>query len=259
MQTKNLVNTNKESRIKAESYNLNRLNKKAVNLSALSFLFLFIISLNFISAVSPVLQPQNIVEGYVIAIPEINPLKQNQNFTFNFHVFNMSNGYPIDNSSTKCSFHLYDSSGNSLFEGDIPHENTDVVNEWKINISGGNFSSIGSHGYIVQCNSSTSQLSGYANVGFDVTTSGVQSTLGFYFIFLTIIALTFLFGIKMQNAWIMTLGSFLVLLLSFFILINGIDVIKDVTTTRAIGFVVWGISIVLLYVSAQEQLKEGYG
>lgn len=167
---------------------------KQIKFLLLFFITIFLFSLNFLSSAAPVLQTQNILTGYQIEIPEISPLMQNQDFIANFHVFNVSNGYPIDNSSTNCSLHLYNSSGDSLFEGEVPHVETDVINEWKITLLKENFSSIGSYWYIIQCNSPTTSLGGFENVGFEVTYTGKNidtSKSIIYIVLFVVIILTF--------------------------------------------------------------------
>lgn len=179
MVTKLILNVEEKGKTKTETKEF-RFNKAVI----LSFMFLFLFS--FVSAQPPFVQSSSLSTGYEIEIPEINPLKQNQNFVSNFHVFNISNGYPISNASTSCSIHLYNSSGTSLFEGNVPHATTDVVNEWKITLLGGNFSNTGFYGYLIQCNSSTTSLGGFANVGFEVTPYGFENSdipLEFYIIF----------------------------------------------------------------------------
>jgi hypothetical protein len=166
---------------------------------------LILFSLNFVSAIPPVLQDSNFATGYEIEIPFIGTLKQNQDFTFNFHLFNQSNGYPIDNSSTNCYFDLYNSSGVHLIETIVPHENSIKVNEWELKVLGGNFSSIGQYGYIIQCNSSTSSLGGVEEVGFEVTLNGEDFTtaksisyLGFILICVLLLLTTIYGGIKVK-------------------------------------------------------------
>ena len=94
------------------------------------------------------------------------------------------------------------------------------------------------------------------SVCFNVTPSGKSSNSIFFFIFILLIILTFVAGFYLENRWIMTFGSILVLFLGFYIIINGIDVIKDTTTTWAIGLVVWALGIYFLFLSIQEHLKE---
>lgn len=89
-----------------------------------------------------------------------------------------------------------------------------------------------------------------------VTPSGFTSTATFFFIFIIIIGLVFTMGVILEDKWIMMLGSFLVITLGFFIVINGIDVLKDTNTTWAIGLVVWAIGGYFMFRSVEEVLKE---
>ena len=88
------------------------------------------------------------------------------------------------------------------------------------------------------------------------TPLGLPNTLVFYLIFILVIVLIFVAGFYLTNNWIMTLGSFLVLILGFFVIINGIDTIKSQSITWPIGLVIWALGIYFLYLSVEEQLKE---
>lgn len=122
------------------------------------------------------------------------------------------------------------------------------------NISAGNYSQLGVQCHGVTCTDGSTFESG--NICREITPSGFASTATFFFIYIIIIGLVFLIGVTMRNTWVMTLGSILVLLFGFFIIRNGVDLIKDTQTTWAIGLVVWALGIYFLYLSAEEQLKE---
>lgn len=153
---------------------------------------MFLIS--FISAVPPFAQENVFTEGYEIKYPQDGTLKLNLNHTFSFHIYNISNGVPIDNSSTNCIFHLYESSGKHILEVNAEYDTGSLNNEWEVFVDGGNFSELGEQCYLIQCNSSLLGLGGFASVGFEVTPSGNPSpTSGesiLYFVFVTV-----LFGI----------------------------------------------------------------
>lgn len=144
---------------------------KKINLFLVIFISLLFAGI--VSAAFPFIQSN--VNGYNIKIPVIGTLKQNQDFLFNFHVYNSSNGVPIDNSSTDCVMHLYDPTGNQIMQENVPHSDEPTVdNEWEITILGGNLSSIGSYAYVVQCNSTS--LGGFEGVGVEVTSTGIALT-----------------------------------------------------------------------------------
>jgi hypothetical protein len=91
---------------------------------------------------------------------------------------------------------------------------------------------------------------------FNITPSGYTSTLGFFILFLVFIVLIFVMGMSLKNNWIMMLGSILVLILGFFVIVNGVDVIKDTNTTWAIGIILWALGIYFIFLSVEEVKKE---
>lgn len=108
--------------------------------------------------------------GYIIEFPLINQLKQNEDFSFHFHIFNISNGRPIQNASTACAFHLYNSSGSHIVRLKQPKVDNEYDFEFKV--MGNNFSKVGMYTYIVQCNSSQNSLGGFESVQLAVTPDG---------------------------------------------------------------------------------------
>ena len=136
------------------------------------FLFLFILlSLNFIYAQPPVTQLIS-DNGYQIKIPSIGTLQQNQDFDFIFRVYNYSNGYPIDNSTTNCYLQIYLNNGTDIYNQQVPHIASTPNNAWQVLIDAGNFSNSGEYGYVVSCYSTTNILGGVTNANFHVTYSG---------------------------------------------------------------------------------------
>lgn len=157
-----------------------------LNRSSLIVVMLLLFSVGLISA-------QPFTNGYEIKIPQQQTLKQNQEYTFNFNVLNISNGVPIDNSSTDCFFHLDNSSGNHILKINLSYEPSNVFNEWKIEVNGNNFSEIGKYSYIIQCNSETNQLGGSESVGIEITSTGENLGLASGIIILGQISVMFLF------------------------------------------------------------------
>ncbi|UCD20924.1 MAG: hypothetical protein JSW08_00030 [archaeon] len=93
-------------------------------------------------------------------------------------------------------------------------------------------------------------------IWFKITPSGFTSTFPFFIIFIIIIVLIFIMGVRLENNWMMMFGSILILLLGFFVIRNGIDIIKDSTITWAIGLILWAIGIVSMFLSVEEALKQ---
>lgn len=94
---------------------------------------------------------------------------------------------------------------------------------------------------------------------FEVTPTGKIGVSTFLWLFLTIITLTFVLGVNLESNWIVFFAFVEILFLGFFIMIYGIDIFKDVTTTRAIGFILWGIAIIGMFKSGEGMLQEGFG
>ncbi len=69
---------------------------------------------------------------------------------------------------------------------------------------------------------------------FDITPSGNENLTTFLIIFLIIIAGTFILGVSLENNWIMFFAFVEVLFFGFWIIIYGIDIIKNTQTTWAI-------------------------
>lgn len=133
----------------------------------LLFMFLFLIS--FVSAAPPVFT-QIIDEGISIDFPKITVLEQNQDYTFNFHAFNTSNGIRLTNSTTNCTLHLFDNKGDHIVnEMNMPFVVAD--GDWELTVTSGNFSRIGEYAYLITCQS-TENLGGSVSVRFHVTESG---------------------------------------------------------------------------------------
>lgn len=223
-------------------------------------LFLFLFSLNFVSSELSVMSGHRYYEdnGVSLLFKEVPTLKVGQNYTFSIHAYNLT-GSPAGINQIYCAFHLYDSvTGNHLIENNnISFGSTDF--DYFEIIDGNNFSRAGTYPYVVACISNNNLHSGKYSDVITVTPSGQNDLVIFLFFFLAIIIVTFILGIKTENNWVMIFGAVLVLLLGFWILIYGIDIIKDYTTTRAIGFIVWGLGIIALYKSVEGQLEEGFG
>ena len=128
-------------------------------------------------------------------------IQLNQDFHLHLHVFNSSNGVPLDNKTIQCYLHLYNHSGSHTFTGRFT--TFDDMFDFELPLTGGNFSQLGVHAYILQCNgtnkggfeSSTYTVTndGFTNVKLD-STSGISISL---FMFLIIGGL-FALGLKFE-------------------------------------------------------------
>jgi hypothetical protein len=151
--------------------------------------------INYTSAIPPVTAIQQFQTGYIIETPQDNIIKYQEPYNFEFHVFNISNGYPVTK-DIGCSMHIYDSFGAHIYNG---YDDTASVDfDYSFEINAENFTVTQNAYYHVQCNNTV--LGGYASNLLLVTPSGEESTTSesilyfiFTFIFFGLIILNFYF------------------------------------------------------------------
>jgi hypothetical protein len=134
--------------------------------------FCTILLMAMISAQPPVTTVQQFQEGFIIVESPHDFLKLNEDYQYNFFVYNQSNGVLMDNSSITCNFILANISGEIILNQEVNYFSD---SHWGIDILGGNFSYSGGYPYGVSCQDSYGgALSGF----FQVTESGVELTEG---------------------------------------------------------------------------------
>lgn len=112
-----------------------------------------IISIGGVNAQPPFQVSPTLIEGYSIEIPEQGILKLNDNYTFFFHVFNLSTGLPLSSSDgVVCEFNLHNSSSTTIFS-DTDLSFSPVTTAFFTPMLGSNFSSTGIYTYVTHCNS----------------------------------------------------------------------------------------------------------
>lgn len=137
------------------------------------FIFLlmtiFLFSLTLTNAQPPFIQPtQPFIDGYILEIPEQGVIKAGQDFTFFFHVFNITNGLPLTGTLVNCEFNLHDSSSSLIHTDTSLFFNTSTT-AFSSLVLGSNFT-VQEYTYVTHCNST--DFGGFISVGFDVTTTG---------------------------------------------------------------------------------------
>jgi hypothetical protein len=177
---------------------------KAIVLLTILSIALFLCA-NYVSAVPPITTTQTFAEGYAIQLPQDNVLKQGEEYIFDFHIFNISNGYPITK-GISCDFSLYGLNGRHLAvqTNSIP----DVIDGcYSFNISKGNFSELKSLYYFIKCNSSIK--GGFGESILRVTRTGeeIQSDL---IVVLFIIAFVVIIGFSIYEMYMMITHVFLI-------------------------------------------------
>ena len=129
----------------------------------LPLLLLISISINLIEAVPPV-QTTISDQSLQIAYPQYKYVPINANFTLYIHVYNITNY--ITGNMASCYLDLYNPQ-----EVETCHiKMINGTSDYYIPINKGNFSMLGEHSFIIQCNSSTQ--TGFANGIFEVTKNG---------------------------------------------------------------------------------------
>ena len=165
-----------------------------------SMIFMFcLISISMVSSAPP----QETTSGYIIRTAFADHLQLNKGFDVHAHVFLESDGTPVTDAN--CTLHLYTKDGHHLYEGSdaVVSHNFDYA--W--DLSAGNFSEIGTHTYIIQCDGSVGVddfggfISGevYINgFGEELTTgSSINFNMGMLFLFMLFsMAMIGLFGIE---------------------------------------------------------------
>lgn len=193
--------------------------------------FILFLSLFFLSLISatPPFQQGTFTNGYEIKIPPFDTFKQNTSLTLNFHVFNSSNGVPIDNTSTNCYLHFYNSFGEQILETEVPHSDSNVDNEWEIVLTAGNISTAGNYGYNIQCYSTTDDLGGFTtteviitSTGYEQTTAQSISSMIYLFLMLFLTGMFLFIGFKLTDSdvfWV--LGVFFIFLSLIFLVYDS--------------------------------------
>lgn len=173
--------------------------------SVFIFLIIGFFLISFVSAQPPFEEGASFfTSGLVIEFSQLDVHELNKNITFNAHVFNISNGVIITNTSANCFFHLFKEDGSHLINNIIMP--FDVIGQdWEIIIDKGNFTKSEEYSYLIVCN--TSKLGGFVSVGFDITPSGAKainagegsSLLGIFLTLILAIIFFLCFGILTTN------------------------------------------------------------
>lgn len=123
-------------------------------------------------------------------------IKQNENHTFIFHVFNLSKGTPIIK-GLSCEFDLFNASGKQFLQRILtPSED----GHFEIDVDGTNFTNIGFHSFLILCNTSTE--GGFFGEELEVTRNGGNllldnRPLAEFFVIISVIVIYFLILIRL--------------------------------------------------------------
>ena len=133
----------------------------------LMFCMIFLIGISFVGAVPPLTTEFVGTEGLDIQANFQDYYRINEQSTIHIHVFNISNGKQMDNTTTSCSVELTDRNGTTLLEGIPSFENDHFHMTRPATI----VTTAGSYGVTIVCN--TSNLAGYKTAFFEANILGV--------------------------------------------------------------------------------------
>ena len=225
--------------------------KKPFLLIVILFSIFFIISTIDVYSQPPFQQGSDVfVEGYVIEFPKFDVLQKDTDFEFNFHIFNITTGFLLTNSSSSCSFHLFIDTGEHSFMNhniDFDPGHIDFV----IRVGKGNFSNTGDYSYIIQCNDS--RIGGFDSIGFEVTETGTASANYFVAVYIMIFLawILLIIGLLKHEYTFIALSGILMTVFGVFVLINGLDIFNN-TLTIAFGGIHALLGAYLMIRSASE-------
>lgn len=161
---------------------------------------------------------------------------------------------------------LKQSFGNSTFQNitavTLPDKlNINIINKNMQSLGGGlyNYTFCGTHQigeYVVDGIGNVNGAPETWTYNFYANPLGIPNTFIFYTLFLAVIVLIFMLGHTIKNPYIIMLDAILIVIMGLFVIVNGIDMVKNVLYTRAIGIVLWALGVYIMYLAVQEFLKE---
>jgi len=170
--------------------------------------------------------------GIEIKIPLAEFITQNQDAQLNLHIFNLSNGLLMTNETTDCLFHLYNKSGHHILNEEMEFD--DNYNDFQLNIGGGNFSQLGFHSFIIQCNESS--IGGFVSGSVEVTKTGDSSETNYIVIGLILAVITFIFAFLATKVkhWALQIGlslfTMVMIIFDFFISARIVEIVDSAQT-----------------------------
>jgi len=231
------METGKINKLKAQSVSSS---SKFIFLASL-FVFIFLFTISSISAVPPVQSTIVAPQGLEIESTNFDYMKQNDYHVFRFRVYNSSNNIYMNDTHINCSMGIIDD------KGDYVHQQAVVTASgyvFSVNVTEGNFSRLGIYHKGINCITNDGiTAGGVLTQSFEVTPTGFTGTLGFYILILILSFGIIIFGYVAQDGWVAILGAFGFILMGLFMLLFGIDGIKDSVYT-------YGISIITIMVGS---------
>lgn len=173
-------------------------------------------------------------EGFTILEAQQEYIQTNHNFTYNFFLYNSSDGeIKTSDDGVNCSMFIVDSYGELLLNESV---NSDITQGyWYLEIDKSVFSYSGEYSYGVSCyNGVGGALAGT----FNSSPTGLSGTVLFYIIVMIFSIAVVIIGFKLEDPWIVILGGFSMVLVGLFTIIFGIGDIKNTVYTYGIGIII---------------------
>lgn len=216
-----------------------------------SILFLGILGfLAFTSAAPPQSTAGLLERGVDIVHPETQVVKYGNSLEFNFWTYNSSTGGTLTNNTLNCTLYIINDRGVNFWRfSNQPGASALItygkgaplcVNCWTMTLPAQNLT-YGVYSYQIKCqanSSTTTAVGGYYTGAFEVTPTGFSGTLGFYILLLILSLGIIILGYYVEDPWVIVLGSFGLVLFGLFILLYGVNGIKDIVYTYGFGIIV---------------------
>jgi len=209
---------------------------------SLSALFLLILLFNFIFA-QPIYRIEaDVDKGFTIVDFPQAILKQNEDYTHSFFVYNKTTGNLMDNSSVSCLFYVTNSNGDLVYNKSSTYTSEGY---WVNTIPKETFVNLGLYYYGIKCQQGT--FGGAMASVWEITpsgSSGTENTIFYILIIALIYGITFISFFYGKNIPMTILGGMAMIFLGVYTINNGIIIFRD-TLTNYISYLTIGIGFIL--------------
>jgi amino acid transporter len=208
--------------------------------------------LNLVSAVPPVTQVQQFPEGYSITVHPIKTyFKAGEDVLFHAHIFNSSNGYPI-NSSLECFLHLYNTTNHKLI---LQTSTVNDLFDYEFFVKGGNFTEDVTSYHIFCLNG---EIAGDYEYAIEITPTGntLETSIALLILFVLLILIVFMiFAIRGifkadEGGWqiVYICLSYILLFSVFFLLwLVSKNYLYDLPILESVFWIIWLILSILFF------------
>lgn len=155
----------------------------------------------FISAQPPQFNTENDI-GLRVQTNPFSVQQNGQDFIYDAHIFNLTDGVPMTNTTTFCMIHVFDSQGDHLLEVVMPFDINGV--DFEFTVEGGNFTDNSLHSVMIDCLTNGSgiiPLGGFLQWEFTTTETGTILSEGQSIVYTgLLLGVLFLFLLSLAGA-----------------------------------------------------------